>query len=96
MYHITLYDKVHNRSGEHNRSTWYYNGGDEVSSNGKPPDYEAYYFYVNVRECTGLHDVISLDIPIDSLSLVNNSRKKTRISPTLRTLESVLKRIRSC
>lgn len=86
-----MYEKVHNRSGEHDRSAWYYVGGDEKGSNGKPPDYEAYYFYVNVRECTGLHDVISLGIPADSLTLSSNSRKKARISPTIRILENMQK-----
>ena len=89
--YTTLYERVHNRSGEHDRSAWYYVGGDEKGSNGKPPDYEAYYFYVNVRECTGLHDVISLGIPADSLTLSTNTRKKARISPTILMLEKMQK-----
>ena len=85
-----LYDKVHNRSGEHGKSAWFMCGGDEKGGNGKPPDYELYYFYINVRETDGLHDVLSLGISVEALNLASKPKHR-RLSPAVSILKEMQK-----
>ena len=86
-----LYDKVHNRSGEHGKSAWFMCGGDEKGGNGKPPDYELYYFYINVRETDGLHDVLSLGISPEALNLASKPKHRNRLSPAVSILKEMQK-----
>ena len=51
-------------------------GCDESGGTGKPPDFELFYFYLNVRECTGLHDIISLGLPSEAKDVSIIKKKK--------------------
>ena len=65
-------------------------GCDESGGTGKPPDFELFYFYLNVRECTGLHDIISLGLPSEAMD-VSIKKKKARVSPTTKIMENIQK-----
>ena len=80
---------MHNRLGEHGKSAWFMCCGDEKGGNGKPPDYESYYFYINVRETDGLHGVLSLGISPEALNLASKPKQRIRVSPAISILKDM-------
>ena len=65
-------------------------GCNESDGTGKPPDFESFHFYLNVRKCTGLHDIISLSLPSEVM-VVSVKEKKSRISLTTKIMEKMQK-----